>query len=128
MTQVDLHLPVGPRAASAARSSLAALNGRIPERIFEDLRLLVTELVTNSVRHAGLEGDEPIRLRVDCRPDAIRVEVVDKGPGFEPAVRADPEPEPSGWGLYLVERLADRWGVDSDGNTVVWFEIDTLGR
>jgi anti-sigma regulatory factor (Ser/Thr protein kinase) len=84
--------------------------------------LLVSELVTNAVRHVG---DQDIMLEVDLGPDLIRVEVEDEGTGFTPAPSA-PEPgSREGWGLYLVDELADRWGVDPrrDRNRV-WFEVD----
>ena len=86
----------------------------------DDVALLVSELVTNSVRHAGARSGEPIGLHVAAWPRRVRVEVSDPGGGFaprEPRPRADGA---SGWGLYLVDRLADRWGA-ADGT--VWFEM-----
>jgi anti-sigma regulatory factor (Ser/Thr protein kinase) len=57
----------------------------------------------------------------------VRIEVSDGGAGFvppkRPAPRLDAE-EPGGWGLVLVDRLADRWGVARDEGTSVWFELD----
>jgi anti-sigma regulatory factor (Ser/Thr protein kinase) len=120
---IELRLAPGPRAPSEARRSLDGLQEVDPD-LLGQLRLLVSELVTNSVRHARLRQQEDIRLRVDPAPDVVRVEVVDEGKGFMPA---DPAPEPDrafGWGLYLVDRVADRWGVVVDGQTLVWFEID----
>ena len=83
--------------------------------------LLTSELVANAVRHA--EAD-PIAVRFAVILEHVRVEVGDDGPGFDPEIRAD-EPGPAGgWGLRLVDELADRWGVaDGDGSRV-WFEID----
>jgi hypothetical protein len=54
----------------------------------------------------------------------VRVEVGDLGPGFDPGPRDLDRESPSGWGLYLVDQLADRWGVTRAGGTRVWFEID----
>jgi anti-sigma regulatory factor (Ser/Thr protein kinase) len=90
----------------------------------DDLELLVTELLTNSVRHAGLGDDEAIRLRVAARPPELRVEVSDRGPGFEPSVVEPPSGAPGGRGLLLVDRLSRRWGVARDECTRVWFDLD----
>jgi anti-sigma regulatory factor (Ser/Thr protein kinase) len=88
------------------------------------LRLLVSELVSNSVRHAGLKEDDLIRLSVWESAGRVRVEVTDLGGGFRPRL-PDPDPlNPTGWGLYLVDRLADRWGVATNVETRVWFEMD----
>jgi anti-sigma regulatory factor (Ser/Thr protein kinase) len=93
-----------------------------------DVRLLVSELVTNAVRHAGLATEDRIRLLVQLSDRVLRVEVHDPGTGFE--LRA-PVPDParaSGWGLYLVEELSDRWGMDGLGpGTRIWFELDPDG-
>jgi anti-sigma regulatory factor (Ser/Thr protein kinase) len=90
-----------------------------------DVQLLVSELVTNAVRHAGIAAGAPINLLIDTGDGRLRVEIADGGSGFEPDA---PEPDPtraSGWGLYLVEQLADRWGVEpADPGTLIWFEID----
>ena len=88
------------------------------------MRLLVSELVTNSVRHAGLGEGSRISLHIESRPEVVRVEVTDPGSGFVPDMRAITIAQESGWGLYLVDELADRWGVDAVGGTHVWFEID----
>ena len=124
MTELDMRLPGDVRAAAEARRSLQGLNGKVSDRVFEDVRLLVTELITNSVRHAELDGDADIHLRVAVAGDVVRVEVVDAGKGFEPQDRDAPLTQASGWGLYLVEKLSDRWGVERGPRTRVWFEID----
>jgi anti-sigma regulatory factor (Ser/Thr protein kinase) len=90
--------------------------------------LLVSELVTNSVRHGGLRPDQEIELTVRASPERLRVEVAEAGTGFE----VEPGPRPrragpaGGWGLYLVDRLASAWGVESNGLTKVWFEMSEL--
>jgi len=109
---IDLRLPVGPMAPGNARRAL------------DEIRLLVSELVTNSVRHAGMRPEEWIGLHVKVVPDSVRVEVADGGPGFETGQPLPSMYQDSGWGLYLVEQIADRWGVDHDPGTRVWFEID----
>lgn len=127
---IDIELTPEDRAPWRARSALAPLDGTIPTRTMQALRLLVTELVSNSVRHAGLRGDASIHVVVTPSPDRVRVEVTDPGPGFGRRPPAQHPPEEAGWGLFLVDRVADRWGVSEDGGTLVWFELDrpaTLG-
>jgi anti-sigma regulatory factor (Ser/Thr protein kinase) len=123
---VDLTLDLPPTAesASAARDALAPLGERLDDAQLETVRLLVTELITNSVKH-GRTGDEPVRVTVTVDAARVRVEVKDGGPGFEPppppSSRSD---STSGWGLYLVARIADRWGVETGAEKSVWFELD----
>lgn len=94
------------------------------EERLDEVRLLVSELVTNSVRHSGMGDREWIGLRVDHSPRMLRVEVTDKGPGFEAGQPLPSMYQDSGWGLYLVEQIADRWGVKQEEGTCVWFELD----
>jgi anti-sigma regulatory factor (Ser/Thr protein kinase) len=125
MVNVDLQLQTGPEAAAEARVALEPLAARLAARRVRDLRLLVSELVTNAVRHAGLRREDRIRLLVDVEDHRVRVEVHDPGRGFRPRAPAPDPARASGWGLYLVDELADRWGVDSPGGgTRVWFELD----
>jgi anti-sigma regulatory factor (Ser/Thr protein kinase) len=57
----------------------------------------------------------------------LRVEVTDPGPGFEPHADLPARDETGGWGLFLTERLADRWGVEREGGlTTVWLEMDLV--
>ncbi len=86
-----------------------------------NLRLLVSEVVTNAIEHAGSKGD--IGLRVGLEAGTVRVEVVDSGGGFTPRARQPGDPLGSGWGLHFVDRLADRWGADADHGGRVWFEM-----
>jgi anti-sigma regulatory factor (Ser/Thr protein kinase) len=57
--------------------------------------------------------------------DHVHVDVVDRGPGFDPKTASFPDSPESGWGLRLLDRLATRWGVRRNHDTVVWFELDT---
>lgn len=109
------------RAPLRARRALDDLALELDEDIIDDARLLVTELVSNSVRHG--RGDT-VRVIFDRpAPDRLRCEVVDDGSGFRPIARIrHHDDEPGGWGLELVERLARDWGVH-EGSTHVWFEL-----
>ena len=118
---LSLRLPGGPEAAAAARRALGRLRSELDAGVMDDLRLLVTELVANSVKHAG---EREVALHVVVTAPSVWTEVTDRGPGFEPRPRADGQDEGSGWGLVLVDRLAERWGVVRDGDhTRVWFEL-----
>jgi anti-sigma regulatory factor (Ser/Thr protein kinase) len=119
---IELVLP--PRAESVphARRAVDGLAASVPSHVLDDLRLLVSELVTNAVRHAGLRDDQAIVLRIEPGVASIRVEVRDDGAGFDLRAPA-PGEGGSGWGLFLVSRLADRWGMANDGVTSVWFEL-----
>ena len=121
---IDLKLRPTPGAVPDARRALEALDDEVSPQTLEDLRLLVSELVTNSVRHAGLREAQTIELKVKLLPETVRVEVNDQGSGFEPTPRGARGDDQSGWGLYLVSRISDRWGVSSDGVTRVWFELE----
>ena len=121
--QMAVELDPGATAAAEARAALAALEGRIDQAVLDDIRLLVSELVTNSVRHAGAEHDLVV-LAVMRMGDTTRVEVSDGGAGFSPTARSSDLDQPGGWGLHLVDKLADRWGVETGRRTRVWFEID----
>jgi anti-sigma regulatory factor (Ser/Thr protein kinase) len=123
----DLELPRELDSAAAARHAVDELGDKLPEDQLGDVRLLVSELVTNSLRHAELGPGDSIRLGVDVDGDRVRVVVTDPGKGFEFDGPADDPDTVEGWGLYLVATLSDRWGVaagDRDGSTSVWFELD----
>jgi serine/threonine-protein kinase RsbW len=122
--RLEHELPVTPEAASQARHALDGLAEELPTNRLRDVRLLVSELVTNAVRHANLDEGDRIGLVVEVADHALRVEVHDPGGGFVPSAPSPDPVRPSGWGLYLVAELADRWGVDSDDTTLVWFELD----
>ena len=119
----NLRLEGGPTAPATARRALARLPGDFDEHVMENLRLLVTELVANSVRHARARS---VAIKGIVTESTVWLEVVDEGPGFdqERAVREGAISDEAGWGLFLVERLAHRWGVRREGGaTRVWFEL-----
>jgi anti-sigma regulatory factor (Ser/Thr protein kinase) len=118
---IKLRLEGGPESAATARRALARLRTELDPPLLESLRLLVTELISNAVRHANAPL---VELLVLIGPHAVRVEVLDPGPGFEPAANPRKGGSEGGWGLFLVERMADRWGVvRREPGTRVWFEL-----
>jgi anti-sigma regulatory factor (Ser/Thr protein kinase) len=104
-----------------ARHRLVGLEPTLAPETMAKLRLLVTELVANSVLHAR---GTPIDVRVTVDDETVRTEVSDGGAGFEPPPDADPSPlKSSGWGLFLVRKMASRWGAEPATGTV-WFEVE----
>jgi anti-sigma regulatory factor (Ser/Thr protein kinase) len=118
---ISLRLRGGPEAGARARRALSTLRADIDPPLMETLRLLVTELVANSVRHARADT---VVLKVLVGRSVVLTEVTDEGPGFDPADTKEPGTDEGGWGLFLVERLAHRWGVSrGEQSTRVWFEL-----
>jgi anti-sigma regulatory factor (Ser/Thr protein kinase) len=125
LAEIDLRLPPEPEVVATARHALDRLANLLPPEKLEDVRLVVSELVTNSILHAGLSAEEQISLTVTVSDGAVRGSVCDPGPGFgmpsEPSPRSDLS---GGWGLPIVETISDRWGVKGNRHACVWFEID----
>jgi anti-sigma regulatory factor (Ser/Thr protein kinase) len=110
--------PAGP---AQARSIIAdELSSRLPAPVVADIKLMVSELVANGIVHGGAEDGDPVLL--DLRVNGnVRCRVLDHGPGF--AAHGHEQPAGGGWGLQVVDRLADRWGMEhSPQRTEVWFE------
>jgi anti-sigma regulatory factor (Ser/Thr protein kinase) len=121
---IQLKLPPTAHAAAHARVALDELENELGTALLKDLRLMVSELVTNSIRHVGPEHLDTIELRAWLYENRFKIEVSDGGPGFEPVATAGRGDAIGGWGLYIVESLSDRWGAERRGDrTVVWFEI-----
>jgi len=121
--RVDLQVPATPIMVSEVRRALGDLP--LPSFLSEKARLLVSELVTNSIRHAGLAPNDQIRVTAEWSGTRLRVDVFDRAGVPVPhevsgAIRPFPGAE-SGWGLYLVDRLAARWGR---GRGRYWFELE----
>src|SRR2546423_4237308 len=124
---LQFRLRGGSDAVPAARGVLDRLAEEYELPSFGDLRLLISELITNSVVHAETGPEDWVDLRLREATRALRVEVCNEGHDWEPQPRQADLEEPGGWGLFIVERLSDRWGVCRDGSTCVWFELDHEG-
>jgi len=124
--EIELTVAADRAAACEARHAVAGC-GLVDAAQEPTLLLLVSELVSNSVRHAGMEPDERIRLHARSDDACAYVEVCDAGrSGFVPRKRPGrPDAlEPGGLGLVLVDEMADRWGVHRhDHEICVWFEL-----
>ena len=124
-----MQLSLAPTAAAPARARAAvtAWLGRQSrdDVLIEIALLLVSELVTNSVRHARLEAETTLRLNASLGATALRIELCDDGTGGTVARRPPQRDEDAGgYGLDLVATLSSGWGVDRDADgTTVWLEL-----
>jgi anti-sigma regulatory factor (Ser/Thr protein kinase) len=125
MVLSPLNMKVFARAESAeeVRAVLRGwLAGNTGPTTLEDAELVATELLTNSVRHAGLAADDVVRVRASAVDAVLHHEVEDAGRAGRPR-RRRPDPLRGGLGLNLVNALALHWGVVGDGHTVVWADL-----
>jgi signal transduction histidine kinase len=127
----DEAIPVGSHAAAEARGLVVGcLGGRIAPSVLEDAKLLVSELVTNGVRHSGAAEGDHVVVRIHRSGDSCRLEVEDPGCDGVIAPRAPDPVEGTGMGLYLVQTLSRRWGVIrvAGGPTRVWAQLADAGE
>ena len=112
-------------AAAAARRALDGFHGELEEDVIERSALVVSEVVTNSVTHAGLTAAQPIDLNIQLSPGCLRIDVTDQGiRNFNPVATLPDAGQHSGRGLWMIDQLTDRWGVDFTWSTHVWCEFD----
>jgi len=117
-------LASGPEAPCAARAALSRwLAPHVAARVLEDARLLVSELVSNSVQHAAVAADAPIHVSAEKTGGTVRVDVADLGRDARVTPRSPRSDGRGGYGLCLVDALAARWGVTHEPGTHVWFEL-----
>lgn len=122
---IEMELEPTPDAAGRVRAAVTtALDRTLAPEVVENILMVATELVSNSVMHAGAPpgGRITFRLRAERR---VRLEVEDGGRGFggaRPAVM-DPGRDPGGRGLLIVDLLSEEWGVEEDGRVIVWAEL-----
>ncbi|HTA13708.1 MAG TPA: ATP-binding protein [Solirubrobacteraceae bacterium] len=114
----DLQAPAIARALTGGRCDRLEIS---PAQC-QNLVLLVSEIVSNAVLHSQAPADTPIVLTTTVTEETIRVTVTDTGKGFVPVARK-PGSGHGGYGLYLLDKVAHRWGVDRVGGTRVWFEL-----
>jgi two-component sensor histidine kinase len=121
--ELKLELESTTGASAQARDELRLLEGRLGERALADLLLVITELVSNSVKFGpGVQID----LRLEIRDDgSVAGLVVDGGAGLVAIREADTD-EPGGFGLQIVDRITSDWGV-RPRTTDVWFELPADG-
>ncbi len=117
---IQRDIPNGPQAAAEARRFVNSFADDIPASTLDDVRLVTSELVTNSYQHAGNPPGHPIEVTLDLRPDHVRLQVVDRSV-FDPTPETNTELREVKWGLVLLDRIADAWGRISEGG--LWAEF-----
>lgn len=116
MNEINLEVEPTPRAPRVSRSRLAAIKDAL-EPVYDDVAVVTSELVTNSVRYG--RGSDEIRVAVTTSHDKVRIEVSDAGPCFNKDSSRN-----GGMGLDIVRRIADSWGIEHNGRwCTVWAEI-----
>lgn len=123
---MELRLPCDVASIrSARRLATDFAEDRLSDPKLDDLALMVSELVTNAVRHGSPEADGNIGLRLEGDQDALRVVVIDGGEDFASDPGSVEDARKGHFGLLLVDKLADRWGHSLDGKKAIWLEVDT---
>jgi len=125
MSHHSFAVSTGRDAPSAVRDALRERGAHLPRQMRDDLLLLLTEVVTNAVRHSGATKGDPIRVALSENRDCIRAEVTDPGTGFAKPERLVPDlTRTGGLGLVLVDRLSRAWGTrKTPRGWLVWFEL-----
>ena len=125
MSRHSFAVSTGRDAPSAVRDALRERGSHLPAPMRDDLLLLLTEVVTNAVRHSGANRGDPIQIDLHEKKDGVRVEVTDRGDGFKPPERLVPDlTKTGGLGLVLVDRLSQAWGTrKTSKGSLVWFEL-----
>ena len=121
--EISERVPLSNRAPAVARGVIGRLGDLAPDEVQDMARLVVSELVTNIYRHAGLPPGDPIEVRIVLLQDTLRVEVAQRGSSFEAKVRKPPSDSLYGRGLLILDRVAHRWGTVPNGGLRVWAEL-----
>lgn len=114
---VELSFPALSTSVGAARRSLSQ-HPALAEDLRRDMALVASEVVANAVLHGGCGPHDAVRIRAEYRLGSARITVSDGGPGFDPVTA--PRRQDGGFGLRIVDTLAERWGI-APGS--VWFEL-----
>jgi anti-sigma regulatory factor (Ser/Thr protein kinase) len=122
---LEVSLPLDGRAPRVARTVVQGLRGRIAPTVLEDAQLVVSELVTNAVRHGGVAGTGVVVLGIRLTGTMVRLQVTDPGLGGVVAPRPPDFEHGGGFGLHVVRALSERWGLEqvAAGGTRVWAQL-----
>jgi len=120
---VAIDLPLEPESARRARNQLKPFRDVLDDTSFIDLCLLVDELVVEALHGHGHASPKPLKLRAELDGNRVRVTVAEGGAAYRLPSRR-PEPGDPGYGLHLVQRLSDRWGMRRERDqATVWLEM-----
>ena len=121
-------IPGGTGAAAMARRWVTSIQAGLPLALRHRVAIVLSELIANAVQHGGAGPSEIVEVRMSLSSDRLRVEVIDPGwGGIEPPPRI--HHLDGGYGLLLVEHLADNWGREATdtGGSLAWFELGLDG-
>jgi serine/threonine-protein kinase RsbW len=119
---LTLDLPCDPGAPAVVRQALADADES--EWLLGDAMLIASELVTNAVLHSGCSAHQTVSVRASLRGDRLLIAVHDPGVSGQVAEpRHSESSAPGGWGLRIIEQLAERWGYERPDGYRVWAEL-----
>jgi serine/threonine-protein kinase RsbW len=124
--QVEVRLPLDPLAPGGARIVAAQyLRDRVAAPVLDSALLLLSELVTNSVRHSNAPSAEGVIVRLRLTRAMLRLEVEDSGHDGAIATRPSNQQNGGGFGLNIVQTLSDCWGIERSAHrgTRVWAQL-----
>lgn len=125
--EIEAHLTASVTVPGEVRALLRRLRGDLSATVYDNARLLASELATNAVRY-GAAG-APIHVRAGLDDDCLRIQIRNDNGVNRPVVAAGNREHGGGWGLRLVDAIAQRWGSsESEGHTFVWFELEPASR
>jgi len=125
-TVVEVEVRCDRSAPYAVRRVLSKLDSL--GRVLGDLLLIASELVSNAVLYSGCSTDDVITVRLERAENHVRLSVCDPGvSGRSAAVAVAEQRSSGGFGLWLVERLARRWGTERAEGYRVWAEVALSG-
>lgn len=116
---VDVTLPPVPPSVRVARHEVERAIAEYPEDVRATAALLTSELASNAVVHAKTS----FTVRAHADRSVVRVAISDSG-GRLPTIAVRGPSTLGGWGLSMVDATANRWGIEADDTTTVWFELD----
>ena len=124
--QVEVRLPIDAQAPGAARIFVTHyLRDRVAAPVLDSVLLLLSELVTNSVRHSNAPSAEGVIVRLRLTRAMLRLEVEDSGHDGVIAIRPPDQQNGGGFGLNIVQTLSDCWGIERSAHrgTRVWAQL-----
>lgn len=120
----EFTVPAHAMSLGFVRRAMYTLGDTCGPEVAETLALVFTELMTNAIRHSGVPENDPLEVVLEIAGSHVRGSVSDRGNGFEPHAVHLPVGAEGGYGLRIVDRIAERWGAERDGaRSTVWFEL-----
>ena len=124
---IQAHFTASVTVPGEIRALLCGLREELGASAYDNARLLVSEVATNAVVH-GTPG-AAIRFQAELQHDCLRIQIRNRNGAGRPVIATGDRKRGGGWGLRLVDAIAQRWGSSrSDAHTVVWFELEPASQ